>query len=54
MLEARGMPYEEVVLGKGVTLRSLRAITGSEMVPQVFINGDHIGGSEDLEEYLSR
>jgi glutaredoxin len=22
-------------------------------VPQVFINGDHIGGSEDLEAYLA-
>jgi glutaredoxin len=22
-------------------------------VPQVFINGDHIGGSEELERYLN-
>ena len=47
MLEEHGMPYEEIVLGRDATLRSLRAITGSEMVPQVFINGDHIGGSEN-------
>lgn len=54
MLEERKMPYEEIVLGRDVKLRSLRAITGSEMVPQVFINGDHIGGSEDLEKFLSK
>lgn len=53
MLEARNMPFEEIELGRDATLRSLRAITASEMVPQVFINGDHIGGSDDLEEYLN-
>ena len=54
MLEERGMAYEEIHLGHGATLRSLRAITGNESVPQVFINGDHIGGSDDLEAFLSR
>ncbi|HEY0720233.1 MAG TPA: glutathione peroxidase, partial [Gammaproteobacteria bacterium] len=53
MLEHHHMPYEEIVLGRDVTLRSLRAITASEMVPQVFINGDHIGGSDDLAEYFA-
>jgi glutaredoxin-like protein len=54
MLEERNMPYEEIVLGRDATLRSLRAITASEMVPQVFINGDHIGGSDDLAEYFAK
>lgn len=53
MLEARGMGYEEVVLGHDATLRSLRAITGRDTVPQVFIDGKHIGGSDDLEKYLA-
>jgi glutaredoxin-like protein len=52
LLEENNMPYEEIVLGRDATLRSLRAITGSEMVPQVFIGGDHIGGSDDLEKFL--
>jgi glutaredoxin-like protein len=52
MLEARGMDYEEINLGADATLRSLRAITGRETVPQVYINGQHIGGSDDLEKYL--
>jgi glutaredoxin-like protein len=53
MLEEHHMPYEEIVLGQDASLRSLRAITASEMVPQVFINGDHIGGSDDLEKHLA-
>ncbi len=53
LLEQKNMPYEEIVLGQDASLRSLRAITASEMVPQVFINGDHVGGSDDLEKYLA-
>jgi glutaredoxin-like protein len=53
LLESKKMPFEEIVLGRDATLRSLRAITGSEMVPQVFINGEHIGGSDDLAKHLS-
>jgi len=54
MLDEHDMPYEEIVLGKDATLRSLRAITASETVPQVFINGDHIGGSDDLADYFAK
>jgi len=52
MLKAKGMSYEEISLGHDATLRSLRAITGRDTVPQVFIDGKHIGGSDDLEKYL--
>lgn len=45
--------YEEIVLGKDATTVSLRAITGASTVPQVFIGGKHIGGSEDLDTYLA-
>ena len=48
------MAYDEIVVGHGVTIRSVRAITGVETVPQVFISGDHIGGSEDLEQHFNR
>ncbi|WP_136485277.1 glutathione peroxidase [Vibrio sp. H11] len=47
-----GLQYEEVILGKDATSVSLRAITGRTTVPQVFIGGKHIGGSEELESYL--
>lgn len=53
MLEERGMDYEEINLGSDATLRSLRAITGRDTVPQVYVNGQLIGGSDDLEKYLA-
>lgn len=53
MLKEHGLDYEEIVLGKEITTRSLRAVTGGTTVPQVFIDGKLIGGSEKLEAYLS-
>jgi len=54
MLTDAGYEYEELVMGKDYTDRSLRAMVGSTMVPQVFINGEHIGGSTHLEAWLSK
>ncbi len=48
-----GMAYEEIVLGRDVTIRSLRAIAGADKVPQVFIGGLRIGGSEELRAWLA-
>ncbi|NJR22575.1 MAG: glutathione peroxidase [Richelia sp. CSU_2_1] len=53
MLKEKGLDYEEIVLGRDATTRSLRAVTGATTVPQVFIDGKLIGGSEALESYLS-
>ena len=53
MLQERGIQYEEIVLGKDATTVSLRAVSGRATVPQVFIGGRHIGGSDDLETFLS-
>jgi glutaredoxin-like protein len=52
-LKEHGIDYEEIVVGKDATMRSLRAATGATTVPQVFIDGKLIGGSEALEQYLS-
>lgn len=52
-LQEKGIDYEEIVLGKDITTRSLRAVTGATTVPQVFIDGKLIGTSEELAEYLS-
>ncbi|KAB8320635.1 glutathione peroxidase [Tolypothrix campylonemoides VB511288] len=53
MLTDRGIDYEEIVLGKDVTPRTLQAVTGASTVPQVFVDGKLVGGSEALEAYLS-
>lgn len=52
MLDEQGIEYEEITLNKQVTTHSLRAITGAMTVPQVFINGRLIGGSEELAAHL--
>ncbi len=54
MLQDRGIPYEELVLNRDYTGRALRALSGADMVPQVFIDGDHIGGSDMLEKWLAK
>ncbi|MBV8884646.1 MAG: glutathione peroxidase [Chroococcidiopsidaceae cyanobacterium CP_BM_RX_35] len=51
-LKEHGIDYEEIVLSKDVTTRSVRAVTGASTVPQVFVEGQRIGGSEELDEYL--
>lgn len=51
-LAVRGLGYEEILLGRDATIRSLRAVSGSDKTPQVFIDGELIGGADDLEKYL--
>jgi glutathione-dependent peroxiredoxin len=53
MLQEHGFDYEEIVLGRDVTTRSLKAVTGAVTVPQVFIDGKLIGSSEQLATYLA-
>jgi glutaredoxin-like protein len=52
MLEEKGLQYEEIILGRDATSRSLRAMSGNTTTPQVFIDGQLIGGSEELTAYL--
>jgi glutaredoxin-like protein len=53
LLSEKGYEYEEIVLGKDASLASLKAVSGRDTVPQVFIGGKHVGGSDDLEAFLS-
>lgn len=52
-LDAQGIDYEEIPVGDRVSLRAVRAATGSDTVPQVFINGEHVGDSEALAGWLA-
>ncbi|MCB0355733.1 MAG: redoxin family protein, partial [Bdellovibrionales bacterium] len=52
LLNRKNISFEEIILGKDATSVSLQAITGKNTVPQVFIAGKYIGGSEDLEKYF--
>ena len=53
MLTEKGLTFEELEVGKDVNLTMFKAITNSDTVPQVFIDGKNIGGSEALEAYFS-
>jgi len=52
MLRDAGIHFEELVLNRDYTEATLRAVSGQSSVPQVFINGVLVGGSESLESYL--
>ena len=55
LLEDNNIYYEEIMVSNsGVTSRSLRAVANAGTVPQVFIEGQYIGGSDDLEVFLSK
>lgn len=53
-LRKLGAPFEVVELDRvknGLTLqRGLTDITGQKTVPNIFINGKHIGGNSDLQK----
>jgi len=52
LLSAEGYHYAEVSLPVSIRSRALGAISGRGTVPQVFINGEHIGGAEDLQVWI--
>jgi len=54
LLHDAGIEFEELVLNRDFSESTIRAVSARSTVPQVFINGDHIGGSEELEAWLAR
>jgi glutaredoxin-like protein len=51
-LDAHGVVYEEVTLGKNITFSTVRAVSGQGTAPQVFIGGKRIGGADEVEAYF--
>jgi glutaredoxin-like protein len=54
MLTEAGIAYEELVLNRDYTEQTLRAVANATSVPQVFVDGEKVGGSDDLEDWLGR
>ncbi|AWB68368.1 glutathione peroxidase [Saccharobesus litoralis] len=52
LLKDKGLAYQEIELAS-ISIAGLRALSGRDTVPQVFIDGKHIGGSDDLEAHFS-
>jgi glutathione-dependent peroxiredoxin len=54
LLDERGYDYVEIPLGHKVRSRAVGAIAGAQTVPQVFVNGERIGGFEELKRWTAR
>src|ERR1043165_5355528 len=54
LLKDLGYAFSEVSLDHSDRSRVVGAITGRGTVPQVFVNGRHIGGLEDLQSWAKK
>jgi glutaredoxin-like protein len=54
LLAERGYDYVEIPLEHKARSRAVGAIAGRGTVPQVFVNGKHIGGWEELEQWARK
>src|SRR5450830_531872 len=55
MLGDQGLRFEEIELGShGISYSSLQAVSGQGSTPQVYIDGQHIGGADELALWLAK
>lgn len=54
LLTEQGYPYVEMKLDHKVRTKVVGAIAAAQTVPQVFVNGERIGGWEALERWVDR
>ena len=54
MLRDAGIEFEALELNRQYSDRSLRALAAATSLPQVFVNGERIGGAEELENWLQQ
>ena len=53
MLEQHGFEADEHILGSRAEVDAFKAEQSVQTTPLVFIDGERIGGSDDLERHLS-
>ena len=55
LLADKGYRFEEIELGNhGISYSSLQAVTGRGTTPQIYIDGKHIGGADELTAWLAK
>jgi glutaredoxin 3 len=54
MLEGAGFEVDDRILSSREEVDAFEEEQGVETTPQVFIDGERIGGSDDLERYLEQ
>lgn len=53
LLDIKGIPYEVRMLGENATKQELLvAVPGARSVPQIFLNGEYVGGLPELRKIL--
>ncbi len=52
LLKEKGLNYEEILMGSGVSYKTLRNVTGKSTAPQIYIDGKHIDGYDGLKKYF--
>ncbi|MDH3977255.1 MAG: glutaredoxin 3 [Gammaproteobacteria bacterium] len=54
VLKERGIEYQEIDVTEDRDLQQLMIErSGKQSVPQIYINGEHIGGFDDLVQHLN-
>ena len=53
-LRDAGIEFEELLLGRDFSDQSLRAVSEEHTYPQVFIDGQRIGGADALQQWLEQ
>ena len=54
LLRDNGLLFEEIVLGGGLSYKALRTVTKRTTAPQIYVDGEHVGGLDDLKEWLAK
>eukprot|EP01054_Gregarina_sp_Poly1_P002702 Gregarina_sp_Poly_1__2701@NODE_1743_length_3425_cov_455_697439_g666_i2_p1_GENE_NODE_1743_length_3425_cov_455_697439_g666_i2NODE_1743_length_3425_cov_455_697439_g666_i2_p1_ORF_typecomplete_len246_score28_88Redoxin/PF08534_10/3e26Glutaredoxin/PF00462_24/1_1e04Glutaredoxin/PF00462_24/2_4e07_NODE_1743_length_3425_cov_455_697439_g666_i2206943 len=53
LLESKDLKFVELPLEDSVRVYTVSAISGKQSVPQVWVNGKHLGGAEAVERWIS-
>lgn len=54
MLEDAGLAFEDRLLTSRAEVDAFKARQGVATTPQIFIDGERIGGTEELSQFLKR
>lgn len=52
LLKDAKLPYDEMKLHEDFSIKTVKALSDSTKLPQVFMDGKRIGGADDLEKFL--
>lgn len=54
LLEAHGFEVDEHILSSREEVEAFKSDQAVETTPQIFIGGERVGGSDELEQYLAQ